>query len=74
MTTETQSPVAIELEDEKPISNYAAILEHSHQYQTTMAVEEPENNQIGLSTAFSDTSSDCFDELVTYHTPRRMHD
>ncbi|THZ12870.1 hypothetical protein D6C90_10343, partial [Aureobasidium pullulans] len=37
MTTETQSPVAIELEDEKPISNYAAILEHSHQYQTTMA-------------------------------------
>ncbi|THX01599.1 hypothetical protein D6D13_08796 [Aureobasidium pullulans] len=44
MTTETQSPVAIDLEDEKPISNYAAILEHSHQYQTTMAVEEPENN------------------------------
>ncbi|THZ81754.1 hypothetical protein D6C84_06335 [Aureobasidium pullulans] len=74
MTTETQSPVAIELEDEKPISNYAAILEHSHQYQTTMAVEEPENNQIGLSTAFSDTSSDGFDELVTYYTPQASDD
>jgi len=48
--------------------------QHFHDYQTAVAVKEPEDNQMGLSTAFSDTSSDDFVELVTYYTPHASDD
>ncbi|THX48826.1 hypothetical protein D6D08_10022 [Aureobasidium pullulans] len=41
---------------------------------TTVAVEEQEYNPSGASTAFSDTSSEGPDELVTYYTPQHFHD
>lgn len=58
----------------EPIFDYAAISEHSHEYQTTVTVEESEDDQMGLLTAFSDTVSDGPDELVTYYTPQHFHD
>ncbi|THY15494.1 hypothetical protein D6D01_07886 [Aureobasidium pullulans] len=73
-TTEALSPVATEFDAEEPISDYAAIAEHFQEYRSTVTVEESEDDQMGLSNAFSDTSSDGFDELVTYCTPQYFHD
>ncbi|THX03896.1 hypothetical protein D6D18_03662 [Aureobasidium pullulans] len=73
-TTEAQSPVATWFDYEEPIFDYAAIAEHSHEYQTTVAVEESEDNPSGASTASSDTVSDGPDELVTYYTPQASDD
>ncbi|KAG2167723.1 hypothetical protein JADG_007462 [Aureobasidium aubasidani] len=73
-TTEAQSPVATWFDTVEPIFDYAAISEHSHEYQTTVTVEESEDDQMGLLTAFSDTVSDGPDELVTYYTPQHFHD
>ncbi|THV72611.1 hypothetical protein D6D29_09324 [Aureobasidium pullulans] len=73
-TTEALSPVATWFDYEEPIFDYAVIAEHSHEYQTTVAVEESEDDQMGSLTAFSDTVSDGPDELVTYYTPQHFHD
>ncbi|THW70671.1 hypothetical protein D6D19_07677 [Aureobasidium pullulans] len=73
-TTEAQSPVPTWFDYEEPIFDYAVIAEHSHEYQTTVTVEESEDDQMGLLTAFSDTVSDGPDELVTYYTSQHFHD
>lgn len=73
-TTEALSPVPTWFDYEEPIFDYAAIAEHSHEYHTTVAVEESEDDQMRPLTAFSDTVSDGPDELVTYYTPQHFHD
>ncbi|TIA50349.1 hypothetical protein D6C77_09265 [Aureobasidium pullulans] len=57
-TTEIQSTRGPDLDTEKPISDYAAILEHFYEYQTTVAAEESEDDQMGSLTASSDTVSE----------------
>ncbi|THY69449.1 hypothetical protein D6C86_07222 [Aureobasidium pullulans] len=73
-TAEVQSPRGPGLDTEESIFDYAVIAEHSHEYRTTVAAEESEDDQMGLLTAFSDTVSDGPDELVTYYTPQHFHD
>ncbi|THV71705.1 hypothetical protein D6C91_10245 [Aureobasidium pullulans] len=73
-TTEALSPVATWYDTEAPIFDYAAIAEHFHEYPTTVAVEEQEDNPSTVSIAISDTVSDGPDELVTYYTPQHFHD
>lgn len=73
-TTEAQSPVATWFDTEEPIFDYAAISEHYHEYPTTVAVEDQEDNPSGASTAFSGTSSEGYDELVTYYTAQHFHE